>query len=53
LTILLCTKTNILWLCLGLHLVNEYLQYRYMKDNLILVKPAENARFTMFEYLKD
>lgn len=50
LTILFCTKTNILWLCLGLHLVVEYLQYRYMKANLILVKPAENARFILFEF---
>lgn len=50
LTILICTKASIVWLGLGLYFAFEYLQYRYMKANLILVKPAENARFIMFEY---
>lgn len=48
--ILMLSKSWIVFFLLFLHWVVEFLHYKYMGANLIVVRPQENARFILFEY---
>lgn len=49
-TVLIFTNNILAWCLLPIHLLLEYLRVKDMKANIIIVNPAPNARFALFEY---
>ena len=50
LTLLTLSWNPLAWQLLGFYLILEWLRYRYMGTNIVIVAPEPNPRFAVFEY---